>query len=156
MFRLTFYLNLILILMIAVTVFFIVKTKSQIAYDRQEVAQLNRTRDDEAARHRALTAEWARVQQRQHILNLARARFGDEIAEIAQEARLEDLPDRSAQGGGDWATAQDLFERAVAEITLQELSLLASGAEPSLRLPPPNPTDADPVTRLILENHGGL
>ena len=155
MFRLTFYLNLILILMIAVTVFFIVKTKSQIAYDRQEVAQLNRTRDDEAARHRALTAEWARVQQRQHILNLARARFGDEIAEIAQEARLEDLPSRPAQGD-NWAAAQDRFERAVEKITLQELSLLESGAAHNLRFPPPNPADADRVGQLILKNQGDL
>lgn len=148
MVRLPLLLNIFLGMATIALAILVIWVKSQIAVESREANALARKIDAEYELQDALKAEWARLQRRDSILELAVARFGPDITNIAEEINVRDLPNRLQEGTGH-DRALTMFELAVRELALAEAAEDAPEAY--------NPTNhsflaPDPLASLISQD----
>ena len=92
MLRLPFLLNVALGLACLGLLILLINVKTVIGTNISQTRALKRALDEELARQGALEAEWARLQQRTHLLDLGQAVFGERLSELPQETHARELP----------------------------------------------------------------
>ena len=143
MFKSSTLLNAFLALFAVALMFFVIVIKSSNATQEKQNAELSYKLDKAQARQGALEAELARLQTRAHILALARAHFGDSLAEVVQELHLADLPDRQINPGSGQRAALTLFAHALKDLEEQQDRDLQPLTDPQV---------PDLITTLITED----
>ena len=143
MFKSSTLLNAFLALFAVALMFSVIVIKSSNATQEKQNEELSGKLDKAQERQVALEAELAQLQTRAHILALARAHFGDSLAEGVQELHLADLPDRQINPGSGQRAALTLFAHALKELEEQQDRDLQPLADPQV---------PDLITTLITED----
>lgn len=92
MLRLPLILNIGLGLACLGLLILLINMKTVIGTNISQTRALERAVNEEVARQGALEAEWARLQQRSHLITLGQQVFGERLSDLAQETRASELP----------------------------------------------------------------
>ncbi len=116
MLRLPLILNVSLGLACLGLLILLINMKTVIGTNISQTRALERAVDEEVARQGALEAEWARLQQRSHLINLGQAVFGERLSQLPQETRASELPPHPYLATGH-SRALELFAMAAGQVS---------------------------------------
>lgn len=122
----------------------VIAIKSSIANESRQVSILTRQLDSAINQRDALEAEWTRLQSRTNILELGQAHFGLEIAAVAEEVHVRDLPNRELISSGH-REALELFAESIKNQNLPIVQA-ATPSSPSTR-----PVENDEIGLIIAQ-----